>query len=111
MVDRTDQPAIIAEKPSPFCVVRKSDPIEVQREQTAAWTRNVIRFQAFWDAGVGLEPDQPAWLRYWCGKCGERHNHDVNGHGPIATCPTCGNHIDLRPEGKFGGMDRSADKA
>ena len=98
-------PVVIAEKPSPFCVVRMSDPIEKRRAKTMAWVRNVMRFNDFWGDPARQNNGKPAWLRYWCGKCSGDYIHDVNTHGPIATCPKCGNRVDLRPEGKFGGQN------
>jgi len=97
---------IIAKKPTPFCTVRKDDPPEKKQAATRAWMENIARYETFWNDPARQNNGEPAWLGYWCGKCGGHHEHDVNTHGPIAKCPKCGNRVDLRPEGEFGGMDR-----
>lgn len=97
----------IPKKPTPFCLVRRSDPPEVRRQAQRKWMDGIIRYESFW-AARKTDPapgDGPAWHRFWCSKCGQRNLHDVNADGEIATCPTCGHQIDLSPEGEFGGMD------
>lgn len=108
MHDGADMPEVevIAEKPSPFCTVRRTASPEEQQETRDRWLANVLRYRAFWDDPSRREAGKIAWLRYWCGGCGERQVHEVCSDGPIAKCPNCGNRVVLRPDGRFGGMDR-----
>lgn len=104
MKNETESKIVIAEKPAPFCLVHVDWPPEVVRPILRKWLRNVLRFVGFWDSWSPADRG-PAILRYWCGRCSETSLHDVNQDGPVAHCPDCGNRVDLRPEGEFGGMD------